>query len=381
MKTWTTPWGPLSLSRFPYDDDPTLQAWSGADTLLLEDFSRRRLPTGTLVLVYNDAFGALTCALLIAGYKVAQISDSALSQRATLWNVEANHLDDQDLFLLDSLSVPEGEVVLYRLPRSADLLEYQLAQISSYLSAQGTFIASGMTKEIHTTTLTLIENLLGPTTTTPADYKARLIHTQPQPQPRPASRFPFRWSIPSLNLEIIQHAGVFCAGRLDGGTRLFLEHFPKASHLNGAVVDLGCGNGMLGLVAAKRSLSAEIFCVDESFLAVWSARESFRINQMGGRGKFLCGDGLEDFDKGSVDLILCNPPFHFQNAQTLSIAQKMFQMSVKVLKPNGELWVVANRHLGHHKLLKELFPRIATVAYDEKYALFRCFKALENSAL
>ena len=375
MKTWTTPWGPLTLSRFPYDEDPALQAWNGADTLILEDFARRHVPSGSLVLVYNDAFGALTAALLMAGYKVAQVSDSALSQRATLWNVEANHVNDDNLFLLDSLSVPEGETVLYRLPRSSDLLEYQLSQISSFLPETGLFIASGMTKEIHTSTLELFEKLLGPTTTTPADYKARLIHTQPQPQPRTASRFPFRWQIPSLHLEIIQHAGVFSSGRLDGGTRMFLEHFPKSSHLQGSIVDLGCGNGLLGLAAAKRSLSAEIFCVDESFMAVWSARESFRINQMGGRGKFLCGDGLEDFDKASIDLILCNPPFHFQNAQTLSIAHKMFQSSVKVLKEKGELWVVANRHLGYHKILGELFPKVATLASDDKYALFRCFKA------
>ena len=61
MKTWTTPWGALSLGRQPYDGDPALQAWSASDTILAR-WALETRPTDGLHVVYNDAFGALTVA-------------------------------------------------------------------------------------------------------------------------------------------------------------------------------------------------------------------------------------------------------------------------------------------------------------------------------
>jgi 16S rRNA G1207 methylase RsmC len=92
---------------------------------------------------------------------------------------------------------------------------------------------------------------------------------------------------------------------------------------------------------------------------------------LGHRAKFLTGDGLEDFDKNSVDLILCNPPFHFQNAQTLEVAYGMFDDAKRVLRPNGELWVVANKHLGHHKALAQRFTEVRTAALSPKFIVLQ----------
>jgi 16S rRNA (guanine1207-N2)-methyltransferase len=378
MKTWTTPWGAYSLGRQPYDHDPALQAWSAADTLLAR-WALETAPAGDrLHVVYNDAFGALSTLLVGNGKTVAQISDSCLTQRCTLWNLEANNLPSDTLFLLDSLTIPAGAPqaentpqVLFRLPRSHALLEFQLHQIRSILPVGAVLAASAMVKDIHTSTLEIFERVLGPTVTDLADQKARLIRTTVEARPAVKPPFPSVFSVPSLGIRLVNHASVFSRDELDGGTALLLRHFPKIGRGPKTIVDLGCGNGILGLAAARRDPEADVYCVDESFMAVWSAREGFRLNELGGRGSFLTGDGLEDFDPSSVDLILCNPPFHYQNAQTLAIALTMFDQARKVLKPSGELWVVANRHLGHHKSLAERFSQVQTAALDDKFIVLR----------
>lgn len=378
MKTWTTPWGTLSLGRQPYDGDPALQAWSAADTLLAR-YALETAPAGDrLHVVYNDAFGALSTLLVQNRKTVAQVSDSCLTQRCTLWNLEANGLASDNLFLLDSLTIPHGKAtgdsvpqVLYRLPRSHALLEFQLHQIRSILPPGAVLASSAMVKDLHTSTLEIFERVLGPTVTGLADQKARLIQTTVADREPPPNPYPSTFPVPSLGVRLVNHASVFSREDLDEGTRLMLQHFPKIGPGPKTVVDLGCGNGILGLAAARRAPEAEVYCVDESFMAVWSARESFRANELGGRGFFLTGDGLEDFEKASADLILCNPPFHYQNAQTLEIALSFFDQAKRVLRSEGEFWVVANRHLGHHKSLAARFSTVRTAALTEKYIVLR----------
>ena len=376
MKTWTTPWGSLNLGRHPYDGDPALQAWSAADTLLARHALSESPRPDALHVVYNDAFGALSALLVLNGRSVAQVSDSSLSQRSTLWNLEANGLDGKKLVLLDSLTVPRVDpkvpaVVLYRLPKSHALLEFQLYQIRSLVPLGSVVVAAAMVKDVHSSTLEIFERILGATVTDLAEQKARLIRATVGARTLPPNPYPSRWSVPALQIELINHASVFSREGLDGGTRLLLSHFPKIGPGVKTIIDLGCGNGILGLAAARRAPEANVYCVDESFMAVWSARESFRTNELGGRGFFLTGEGLEDFEKESADLILCNPPFHYQNSQTLEIALSLFDQARKVLRPEGEFWVVANRHLGHHKALAARFSRVQTAAVDEKYIVLR----------
>jgi 23S rRNA (guanine1835-N2)-methyltransferase len=376
MKTWTTPWGALELGRHPYDNDPALQAWNAADALLAREALVQAPSPGRLHVVYNDPFGALTTLFVKNGRSVAQVTDSSLTQRCTVYNLEANGLDDQKVLLLDSLTtppVPEGQVplVFCRLPKGHSLLEFQLHQMRAFLPVGARVVAAAMAKDVHTATLELFEKILGPTETGLSEQKARVIRTTVADRNPGKVPYPTQWVVPTLGWTVVNHASVFSRDALDEGTRLLLRHFPKIAPGDQTVVDLACGSGVLGLAAAFRAPEAQVYCVDESFMAVWSAREGFRANEMGGRGFFLAGDGLEDFEKESADLILCNPPFHFQNAQTLEIALKLFDQARQVLKPTGELWVVANKHLGHHKSLADRFSQVKTVALDEKFIVLR----------
>jgi 16S rRNA (guanine1207-N2)-methyltransferase len=239
-------------------------------------------------------------------------------------------------------------------------------------------VGTGMVKEIHTSTLELFEQILGPTRTSLAVKKARLIFCTPDPSlERPADPWPYSYTLPEdigpvSGRTVVNHAGVFCADRLDIGTRFFLRHLPAPGARR--VVDLGCGNGVVGTAVAVADPGAEVLFVDESFQAVASAEATYRANGVPGHAEFRVGDGLAGVPDGSVDLVLNNPPFHSHQATTDATAWRMFTGAKRVLRPGGELWVVGNRHLGYHVKLKRLFGNSRLVASDPKFVVLRAVK-------
>src|SRR5699024_5992000 len=61
-----------------------------------------------------------------------------------------------------------------------------------------------------------------------------------------------RFSVPADGVELVFETlpGVFAADRLDAGTRLLLDHLDVPE--GGSVLDVGCGAGVIGVVAGRR---------------------------------------------------------------------------------------------------------------------------------
>ncbi|MEU3708169.1 methyltransferase [Streptomyces anulatus] len=383
MNRLTTSQGAFELARFPEHPRDPFRAWDAADEYLLRQLTDPETGpvdlSGTVAVV-GDRWGALATAL--AAHRPVQISDSYLARRATLANLARNGLDQDAVRLLSSRDTPPDriDVLIVRVPKSLAFLEDQLHRIAPAVHAGTVVIGTGMVKEIHTSTLKLFERIIGPTRTSLAVRKARLIFCTPDPAlPRTPSPWPYRYELPAdvgpvAGLTTVNHAGIFCAERLDIGTRFFLKHLPSRG---GAVrvVDLGCGNGVLGLSAAVSNPEAHITFVDESYGAVASAEETFRAGApAGAKADFLVGDGLDGLDPGSVDLVLNNPPFHSHMATTDATARTMFTGARTALRQGGELWVVGNRHLSYHTHLRRIFGNCTTVAGDPKFVVLRAVK-------
>lgn len=285
--------------------------------------------------------------------------------------------------LLSTRDEPPGriDVLLVRVPKSLALLEDQLHRLAPRLHEGSLVVGTGKVTEIHTSTLKLFEEIVGPTRTSLAERKARLIFSEPDARrERAENPWPSRYPLPVdkalgtvSGLPVANHAGIFCAEKLDIGTRFLLERLPTT---RGAVdvVDLGCGNGVLGLAAALENPEARLTLLDESFQAVASARETFEANLPRDRvreTRFEVGDALAGLLDSSVDLVLNNPPFHSHRATTDDLAWRMFTGARRVLRPGGELWVVGNRHLGYHVKLRRVFGNCDTVASNPKFVILR----------
>lgn len=376
----TTPWGEVSLARHPEDPRETLRAWDASDAYLLRHLAAQDVPLTGTVVVLGDRWGALVTAL--AAHGPTQITDSWLGQEATRANLARAAVEPGVVRLLTTQDpVPERiDVLLVRVPKSLALLEDQLLRLAPAVHADTVVVGTGMVKEIHTSTLTLFERILGPTRTSLAEQKARLIFCTPDPSlTRPANPWPYAYDLPGdvggalSGRPVVNHAGVFCADRLDIGTRFFLQHLPATSGVR-RVVDLGCGNGIVGTAVALANPAAEVLFTDESFQAVASAEATYKANGVPGHAEFRVGDGLAGVADGSVDVVLNNPPFHSHQATTDATAWRMFTGARRALRPGGELWVVGNRHLGYHVKLRRLFGNSELVAGDRKFVVLRAVR-------
>ncbi|MFJ2926820.1 methyltransferase [Streptomyces massasporeus] len=374
----TTPWGEPALTRFPEDPRDRLRAWDASDEYLLRHLAEERVPLDGTVVVVGDRWGALVTAL--AAHRPVQITDSHLAQEATRANLARAGVEPGAVRLLTTQDPPPEriDVLLVRVPKSLALLEDQLLRLAPAVHAGTVVVGTGMVKEIHTSTLTLFERILGPTRTSLAEKKARLIFCAPDPAlERPGNPWPHVYTLPdgigpAAGGTVVNHAGVFCADRLDIGTRFFLHHLPEARGRR--VVDLGCGNGVVGTSVALADPDAEVLFVDESFQAVASAEATYKANGVSGHAEFRVGDGLAGVPSGSVDLVLNNPPFHSHQATTDATAWRMFTGARRALRPGGELWVIGNRHLGYHVKLRKLFGNSRLVASDPKFVVLKAVK-------
>ncbi|MCX4398939.1 MULTISPECIES: methyltransferase [unclassified Streptomyces] len=384
MNRLTTSGAGFELTRHPEDPRDPLRAWDAADEYLLRRLEGADgadpVDLSGAVVVVGDRWGALSTVL--AGHRPVQITDSYLAQRATLANLGRNGMDADAVRLLSARDTPPEriDVLLVRVPKSLALLEDQLHRLAPAVHPGTVVIGTGMVKEIHTSTLKLFERIIGPTRTSLAVKKARLIFCTPGAgTPRTPSPWPYRYDLPDglgpvSGRTVTNHAGIFCAERLDIGTRFFLGHLPARSGAD-RVVDLGCGNGVVGLSAALANPEATVTFVDESYQAVASAEETFRANTgPDAKAEFVVGDGLAELPPASVDLVLNNPPFHSHQATTDATARTMFQGARDALRPGGELWVVGNRHLGYHTRLRRIFGNCTTVAGDPKFVVLRAVR-------
>lgn len=362
VKEWKLSSGVIRLERIPGLENDSFQAWDAADEYILSENCE-----AVHTLVLNDNWGALAAAL---PGKVTVYTDSFVSGRSIFHNCRLNKREG--VKLIHSLNEIPCDVdrVIIRLPKSLPLLEYQLQKVTERCTCDIT--GAGMVKYMPMSAVRLFEHYLSDVHTSLAKKKARLIYGKAQGGAEPQNTYPFIYTADN-KIQCVNYPGVFSMDHLDIGTRFFLEVLEKEFvNREGRAVDLGCGNGLVGASVKRSNPSLSFSCSDESHLAVLSAEETFKVN--GFTGDFIVQDILGDTEPGSCDFILCNPPFHQNNRVLTDIARSMFRQSHKALKKGGEFWVVANRHLGYHKVLRSLFHNLQTVGENKKFFVFKAVK-------
>ena len=364
------PSGSYKLERIPKTTKGGLRAWDAADELLLNAFFEKypdKSDKDSRLLLVNDSFGALSLAL--NAYSIDNCSDSFLSHLATRQNIKNNQLE------IDIRYIPSTEklaqtyhYVLIKIPKTLALLEDQLYRLKANITTETTIIAAAMSKHIHTSTLKIFEQIIGTTTTSRATKKARLIYSQNDKVTKNQSPYPITITDKALKLQLSHHANVFAKNHLDIGTRFFIEQLDQCPQA-GQIIDLGCGNGALGIMIQRIQKQAHLVFIDESYMAIASAKYNYQQENKSTKASFLLSNCLDQYSGAKVDLVLCNPPFHQAHSIGDQTAWQMFTQSRDKLIKGGELWVVGNRHLAYHAKLKRLFGNCRTIAANKKFVV------------
>lgn len=365
----------LLLTRFPKRANETLQAWDAGDEYIINHVVDMNLPQGSNILILNDNFGALSC-WFSEHHHVTMMSDSFISHKGTLKNLQRNRC--HKIQFLNSLEpIPEQvDLVLMQIPKSNRLLTWQLAQLREALHEDVQVIGVNKAKEIHTSTLNIFEKHLGTTTTSLAWKKHRLVFSKPNCMPIIPVPEEYTWKVDDEDITLSNYANVYSGESLDLGARFMLEHIPTDPELR-HIIDLGCGNGVLSIKAGQLNPQARITSIDESFMAVASARKNLETNLGAERNiQVIANNCLDGMKENSSYLVLCNPPFHQNNTITDHIAWQMFCDAKDALNHNGKLLVVGNRHLEYPKKLARLFgsQQVTIVAENNKFVIIEAIK-------
>ena len=374
MPLLTTPFATLDLIRQPEQSDDPLQAFDAADEYLLNHVAEQGVTLQTRVLVLNDSFGALATSLA-SHATVRSSTDSYLATLGLEKNLARNGHAYDSVPVIKASEPLTGpfDWVLIRVPKTLALLEEQLIRLQGQLAPGARVVAAGMIKHLPRSAGTLLEEYIGPVSASLAVKKARLLFCTPDPKELQPSPFPTRYTLEEPNIELINHANVFCRDGLDIGTRAFLPHLPTG--LGAArVADLGCGNGVLAIASALSNPQAQYTLVDESYMAVQSAHENWRAALGDREVQMRADDGLANQPPDSLDVVLCNPPFHQQQVVGDFLAWRMFQQARTALVTGGALYIVGNRHLGYHSKLARLFRGVEQVAATPKFVILKARK-------
>ena len=135
-------------------------------------------------------------------------------------------------------------------------------------------------------------------------------------------------SLDQPKLELLNHANLFCREGLDIGTRAFLPHLPARRVSPTSAAATACSASSTrpagGADPGGRELHGGAVGARENWQAILGERPA----------DIRAGDGLAEQPPGSLDLVLCNPPFHQQQVVGDFLAWRMFTQA-KAARPRA----------------------------------------------
>ena len=165
---------------------------------------------------------------------------------------------------------------------------------------------------------------------------------------------------------LISQPGLFSWDKPDVGSTLLLRHL--SDPLAGSGMDLCCGYGLL----AERILQTSdkithIHLVDADRLALNCVEQNTAAWHDKIELHWL--DAAEEPLPPSVEWIVCNPPFHSDQARDVELGQAIVRHACRSLRRAGRLYLVANRKLPYELILEQELAQYRIVAESDGYKI------------
>ncbi|MEM9836302.1 MAG: methyltransferase [Bacteroidota bacterium] len=357
-----------SLARYPASSNRSLQAVSAADELLLQFAEEEKADR---IVVQHDRFGVLACCM---DRPVDFVVSFHSQQKALRKNMTRNAIDPaliRSCLVTEPLSnVPE--LALVRMPKSLGLFEWYLSQLARKAEHSTTIAVGFMTRYFTPGMVQIAKRYAREVQQSKARKKARIMVLKDlvgieADAPLLSQHIPFQGMV------FQQYYGVFSAGHIDYATQYLLPfllpatlQIPQEAPIS--ILDLACGNGVIGAILLQRFPNANLIATDDSQLAVASAR----LNLPADRSRVIGDDTLDLIPSDSQDVVVTNPPFHLGHETNIEVSLGLFHQVKRVLKEDGQFLIVANRHLNYMTHLQRLFSGVEVLGEEGKFVVYRC---------
>lgn len=166
--------------------------------------------------------------------------------------------------------------------------------------------------------------------------------------------------------------GLFSPKNIDSGTLAMLSVIDFDEH--DKVCDLGCGYGVVGILAAKLIGSEKVTLIDNDKQAIEVAKRNVNLNQLPEMDVIL-SDGFSNVQKTNFTKIISHPPYHVD----FSIPKNFIEKGFNRLEKNGALYLVTKRKEWYMNKLTAVFGGVKIWEIDGYY-VFMAIKKSENYA-
>ena len=181
-----------------------------------------------------------------------------------------------------------------------------------------------------------------------------------------------RANVVGVDVSLETDPRLFSPREVDAGTLAMLscvQFSPKDK-----VLDLGCGCGIVGIVAAKLIGAERVFLLDNDALAIEVATRNARLNGLD-RLMVVRSEGFNDFQEAGFTQILCNPPYHAD----FQVPKHFIHKGFNRLLVGGRLWMVTQRQAWYRNKLRSIFGKVREHPHPP-YTVFEATKASPSYA-
>lgn len=334
----------------------------GVDRLLLDEAPAY---AGRRTVVIDDVTGALAAGLPdVQGF----CCDSLVDERVVAAAAPGVPVGAW----LDPALLAGAQLVVARLPKSLAALDELAGAVAAYAAPDVVLLAGGLVRHLSRGMNDVLGRHFGQVHATLGRHKARaLVAAGPAAASSTGRAWPNRERHEAEDLTVCAYGGVFAGTGIDVGTRALLDVLDRLPQDATEVVDLGCGNGVLSVGVARALPQARVLGTDVSAAAVASTMATAEANGVLDQIHAVRTDGLEGVEPSSLDLVVCNPPFHRGTALDRTTTPHLFAEAAAALRPGGELWTVWNSHLPYLPMLRARVGSTSVVTQNPRFTVTR----------
>ena len=354
----------LVIDRYDSIAVPNLRAWNAADEMLVDYFDEISDSNKAAPIILNDRFGFLSAHLHASSPK------TYCHLRSQLDRINKNliHLGFEIHDVLPLLPFdewPQSQVVLLQMPKSLEFFEWLLMKSAQTLTQDGQMVVGFMTKYFSDAFLKVAGKYFSKIEQSKAQKKARLLILK---SPLPIESIPkSKTEIDFEGFTFQQYPGVFSKDRIDSATQFLLEHIQLNAEKN--ILDFACGNGVIASILKSRYPHIRVCAADDFTMAVESAKLNLSVSD-----EVIWTNGWSNLEDRKFDIIVTNPPFHFEYEVNLMLPIQMMLDAHDHLIPGGLLWIVSNRHINYKAQLEKKFRIVEIVHQNKKFEITRAVK-------
>lgn len=367
----------LALRRFPDLEADNLVAVDATDRLVLAEAGAAiEAADAGRVVVVGDRYGAMTLGAIALHHAddVRVHQDLSTGEQALAHNAIRVEVTDGFRHLAMTPELFAGAtVVIGQLPKSLDALREIAQLVASHADVEVTVFLGGRVKHMTLAMNDVLGDSFANVRASLAQQKSRVLmaNTPVARADTGATAYPLRHHHVDLDLWVCAHGAVFAGTRVDVGTRFLLGFLDRMHPTANTAADLGCGTGILAAALARARPGLSVLATDQSSAAASSATATMAANGLAERVQVLRDDAMSTLPDASVDLILCNPPFHLGTSVHAGAALGLFVAAGRVLAPGGELWTVFNSHLAFGSALERAVGPTTVMGRNAKFTVTR----------